>query len=343
MHALGLFVERLGRLTHEDAARPILASLQSSVHALQDLLDALLDVSRLDAGIVRPNVEPVELAALWERLRGQFATAAEAAGLELRLRPTTLWVASDPALLHRILLNIVSNAVRYTARGGVLVACRLRGDRAWIEVWDTGVGIPAQRQAEVFEEFVQLGNPQGDREKGLGLGLTIVQRTAKLLGHALTLKSRPGRGSCFRIELPIAAPAPKDAARAALQSPGDLAGLRVLVVDDDALAREAMDSILRGWGCEVSTAAGAEEAILASSEAPPDVIACDFRLGKQNGLELIERLRTRMGRRVAAFLVSGDTDPTLLRAAAAAGLPLLHKPVRPARLRAVLQRVSSRT
>jgi signal transduction histidine kinase/CheY-like chemotaxis protein len=343
MHALGLFVERLGQLKHDEATRSLVSSVEASVRALQDLLDALLDISRLDAGVVRARPEPVAVEQLWDTLRRQFAAAAAERGVALRLRPSALWVRSDALLLNRILLNLVANAIRYTERGGVLVSCRRRGARVLIEVRDTGVGIPEAMHAEVFKEFVQLGNPERDRSRGLGLGLTIVERTALLLGHALSLRSVPGRGSCFRIEVPVAARATQTAGDEPPALLASLAGIGVLVVDDDALAREAMVKIFESWGCRVSAAASGAEALTRLPEGPaPDAIACDYRLpGGENAIDLIARLRGALGRPVPAFIVSGDTDPSALQAASASGLALLHKPVRAARLRALLQRLLS--
>jgi CheY-like chemotaxis protein len=237
----------------------------------------------------------------------------------------------------------VSNAVRYTSRGAVLVTCRRRGGRAQIEVRDTGSGIPPELQSEVFKEFVQLGNSGRDRAKGLGLGLPIVDLTARLLGHPLTLVSIPGRGSCFRIELPLASPAQATAAESAAPGQGDLQGLTVLVVDDDELARTAVAGLLQSWGCRVFSAAGGDEALsIAAEVGTVDVIACDFHLPRsETAITLIPRLRSAIGATAPAFIMSGDTDPATLRAAEQSGLPLLHKPVRPARLRALLHRLVS--
>jgi signal transduction histidine kinase/CheY-like chemotaxis protein len=339
MHALGLFVARLEQLPHEPETQRLIGNVEASVRALQDLLDGLLDVSRLDAGAEKPRIEPVEVEGLFRHLEREFAAAAAQKGIRLRVRTGPYWVLSDSRLLYRMLLNLVSNAVRYTARGGVLVSCRRRGDGALFEVRDTGAGIPAGMQAEVFEEFVQLDNPERDRAKGLGLGLTIVKRTADLLGHPVSLDSVPGRGSCFRIAAPLArAPAP-GAERTADAPPADLRGLCVLVVDDDALARAALCELLGSWGCRVRAAASGAEAFGGGAPAP-DLIACDYRLpGTEKAIDVIAGLRARFGAPIPAFLISGDTGAEVLRAAESAGLTLLHKPVRPARLRALMHRL----
>ncbi|MEK9804379.1 MAG: ATP-binding protein, partial [Curvibacter sp.] len=188
IHALGMFVARLAQLPHDRETRHLIGNLEASVRAMQDLLDALLDISRLDADAVRVQLQPVPLAPLFEQLRGALMPVATDKGLRLRVRDSALWVQSDPTLLHRILLNLVSNALRYTGHGGVLVGCRRSrgGSHVWIEVWDTGVGIAPEHQQDIFREFYQIGNPERDRSKGLGLGLNIVDRTARLLGHEPT-------------------------------------------------------------------------------------------------------------------------------------------------------------
>ncbi|HUW35971.1 MAG TPA: hybrid sensor histidine kinase/response regulator, partial [Rhodocyclaceae bacterium] len=340
MHALVMFMDRLMHLPHDDETRHLIGRIDASVRALQNLLDALLDISRLEAGVLRARPRHFPVRDLFEQLGDDLNATAEERGLTLKLRPSPLWLTSDPVLLHRILLNLVSNALRYTRRGGVLVVCRRRGSNARIEVWDSGIGIPLESQAEIFKEFVQLANPERDRNQGLGLGLAIVERTARLLDHPLTVNSLPGVGSRFAIEVPIA---PPDAAVPAAAAPpqGQFEGLRVLVIDDDALARQGLTVLLESWGCRVSAAEDAEQALmLACGENQPDLVACDYRLRHgQNGIGALALLRERCGLAAPALLISGDTDPGLMKSAAEAGIPLLHKPVQPARLRALMHRL----
>jgi len=339
MHALGMFVAHLKQMPHDPETGGLIANINASVMAMQDLLDALLDISCLDAGVVKPTAHAFPVSQLWEALRAEIAASAQEKQLALRVRPSELWLISDLSLLHRIMLNVASNAVRYTRRGGVLVACRRRGKRALLEVWDTGIGISPEAQSEVFKEFVQLDNPERDRSKGLGLGLAIVERTAQLLGHHINLNSVPGKGTRFRIEVPIAEPMRADAPHEPSPSHVGLSGVRVLVIDDDTLGRRALADLLASWGClTVVAATGAEALGKATTMAVPDVIASDYRLpDNENGPILVRRLREVFGRDVPAFLVSGDTAPSVLEAAREAGLPLVHKPVRPARLRTVIQ------
>ena len=341
--ALGLFVARLSQLPHPESTRQLVGHLEASVQALQDLLDGLLDLSRLDADAVQVQLRPFALTDVFNPIRVGMTPVAADKGLRLHLRPTDAWVMSDLALLHRIVLNLVSNAVRYTERGGVLVACRLiaGGQRARIEVWDSGVGIAPAHQEAIFTEFYQIGNRERDRGKGMGLGLNIVERTARLLGYKIRICSRLGRGTRFSLELPLVSPAlaAQQFVESQSQTFDDLDGLLVLVVEDDALAREGLARLLESWGCKVCVADGLSTTLQeVSAGFVPDVIVSDYRLrGGENGIDTINAVRAACGQPIAACLISGDTDPTLMQDAKAAGLALLHKPVRPAKLRSLLR------
>ena len=345
IHALGMFVARLAQLPHDRETRHLIANLEASVRAMQDLLDALLDISRLDADAVRVHPQAFPLAQLFEQLRGALLPVANDKGLRLRLRSTAAWVMSDPTLLHRILLNLVSNALRYTGQGGVLVGCRRSrgGSHVWIEVWDTGVGIASEHQQDIFREFYQIGNPERDRSKGLGLGLNIVDRTARLLGHSLQLCSIPGRGTRFRLEVPLAAPGDPAAVVAVAETLAvdDMRGVRVLVVEDDRQSAQALRGLLDSWGCVVALVEGLQGALTTVAGGfEPDLILSDYRLrAGETGLESLQRLRAALPRPTPACLMSGDTDPVLIQACRDAGLPLLHKPVRPAKLRTLMRRL----
>jgi CheY-like chemotaxis protein len=241
-------------------------------------------------------------------------------------------------------MNLVVNAVRYTQRGAILIACRRRGDRALIEIRDSGVGIPVASQQEIFREFVQLDNPERGRAKGLGLGLAICARIATLLGHRLGVRSAPGRGSLFWLELPLARPqdAPDRPAEAPPMPGAQLAGVAVALVDDDAAARTATCSLLESWGCQVIAAASAAQLLrdCGQSTVAPRIAICDFRLPDgESGFTVARALRQRYSATLPVILISGDTDADLMRRSAEAQLPLLHKPVRPAKLRALLNRL----
>lgn len=347
IHALGMFVARLAQLPHDRETRHLIGNLEASVRAMQDLLDALLDVSRLDADAVRVQLQPVPLAPLFEQLRGALMPVATDKGLRLRVRDSALWVQSDPTLLHRILLNLVSNALRYTGHGGVLVGCRRSrgGSHLWIEVWDTGVGIPAEHQQDIFREFYQIGNPERDRSKGLGLGLNIVDRTARLLGHEVKLCSVPGHGTRFRLELPLAPAGDLQALMAAAEQPqqvDDVRGLRILVIEDDRQSAQALRGLLDSWGCVVAVVEGLQGALtVVDGGFVPDLVLSDFRLrAGESGMQTLQTLRTQLERPLPACLMSGDTDPELIQSCRDAGLPLLHKPVRPAKLRTLIRRLA---
>ncbi len=341
LHALELFVSHLKQLPLNYETAKIVGSVDNCVQGLGELLDGLLDLSRLDSGLVQPAPQTVRVSDLWEWLHRAFAEAAAAKHLELRFRPSPFGLVTDVQLLQRILLNLVSNAIRYTKTGGVLVGCRRAGKYARLRVWDTGEGVAPEHRKEIFKEFVQLENSERDPSKGLGLGLAIVERTARLLGHRLSVQSVPGRGSCFSLDVPIAEAVTWTAAPTAAPSPADsfnFAHFTVLVVEDDLLARRALTDLLRSWHCIVVEAETAEVAQrLLASGCRPDVIASDFRLpNHQTGVDLVAHARATLGNDVAAFIISGDTQADITAAAKAAGLPLLHKPVQAARLRRVL-------
>jgi len=339
IHALALTVGELRETAHAPELAALARRIARSVDALEDLLDALLDVSKLDAGAIQPERRAFPLQPLLERLADEFAPAAEAKGLRFRVAATSLWTESDPTLLGRCLLNLVANAVRYTPEGGVVVGCRRRGAQAEIVVADSGVGIAAADQARIFEEFYQAGSPQRDRAKGLGLGLAIVDRVARLLGHAITVKSRVGRGSVFGVRVPIVAARPGEPASAAPETGAQLAGLRVLVIDDEPDVRAALDGLLQRWGCSVETASSGEEA-LSVGRAPLELVLCDLRLGeRESGFEVLDRLKARWGTSWRGIIVTADASPERIADAHARGYPLLRKPVRPAKLRALIEQL----
>lgn len=343
MHALGLFVGELQSRLDTPEQRKIASKVEESVEAMSSLLDSLLDISKLDAGIVVPQIQGVDIAALVNRLAQDFIPVAERKHITLHVRGMKEMVLSDPVLLERIILNLLGNALRYTPQNGsVLLACRRRGGDMRIEVRDNGIGIPKEEQQNVFREFVQLANSARDRSKGIGLGLAIVDRLSKLLHHSLTLRSAPNKGSTFAITVPRVFGVDDLLAEQghvpamAMPRHDKLDNLRVLVVDDDMLVRTSTAGILESWGCEVSVGESLEGAWSAYSESNFDLLICDYRLPDGNGLQLADRIMEHGGIPPAFVLVSGDTSPEILQAVNERGHYLLHKPVRPAKLRSLI-------
>jgi len=342
-HALGMFVARMGQLPMEPQMRHLVDNLDIAVQTMQDLLDGLLDLSRLDSGNVQIRMAPVDLNEMLASVRGALQGMAEAKGLRLRIRPTRRWAMSDAALLNRMVMNLVINAIRYTEHGTVLVACRpdAHGRGVRIEVWDSGIGIAPEHHEDIFKEFYQLGNRSGGNNFGMGLGLNIVQRSAELLGHRVTLRSQPGHGTRFSIALDAASAAQVRAHTPADPQPlvGDVDGMQVVLIEDNDNVREAVRELLTSWGCKVHVAASLAEAqVHVQTQGAPDVILSDFHLGSaENGIDCILALRAQAQAQIPACIMSGDTHEDFLKAIKAAQLPLLHKPVRPAKLRSLLR------
>jgi len=342
LHALGLFVAQLRvDMSAHDRVR-LVECINASVSAMNELFNALLDISRLDAGALTPNITEFPAAQLLQRIEGSFAGPAREKNLSFRVLPSDAWVRSDFILLERILFNLVSNAVRYTSHGGVVVGCRKRGDQLRIEVWDTGPGIAEDQRQNIFSEFYRLGEPERDQRAGLGLGLAIVERLCTLLALPVELRSVVGRGSRFTVV------APQAPVRAAIvqrpvtpRAPIDVSdGKLVVVIDDDPRVLDGMRGLLRSWGCRVMSGDTAIGAIQDLGAGPPDLIISDYRLSDGNtGIEAIAQVRDQFGGTIPAFLISGDTHSDALQQARANGLHLLHKPVDPMMLRAMVNRM----
>jgi len=341
LHALGLFVQALEESPLANRERQVIGNIRHSVDAMEELFNALLDISRLDAGVVQPCVSTIPLATVFDRVRFEYAPIARQKRISLAVMKTSVHVVSDPSLLARIVRNLLANAVRYTDRGGVVLGCRRRGKTVRIEVWDTGRGIPPERHSEIFREFYQLENPERDRRKGLGLGLAIVERLSHLLDHPVELRSTVGKGSMFAITVPLGAREDYVPTESSPEAAGvfDLSGALVLVIDDEGAVQEGMAALLRKWQCEVLTAGSGKEMLqqLVTVQRLPDLIICDYRLrAGENGIEVVEMLRNEFNVDIPALLVTGDTAPDRLRDAEASGLPILHKPLNPARLRTLI-------
>jgi len=318
--------------------------IDASFRAAEDLLDALLDVSRLDAGSYRPEVAPFALADLFDSLRQQFAVVAEQRGLTLRVAPTSLAVRSDAQLLRRIVANFLSNALRYTRSGGVLLGVRRMGNAVRIEVWDSGPGIADEQQARIFGEFQRLERPSPWGEKGLGLGLSICDRLAGILDHPLGLRSRVGAGSCFSITVPRAEAVSRKLVPAVVRPGGEQLPLTVLCLDNDEAILEGMCALLGRWGVDCRVALDAHTALEILTETHVDLILADYHLGEgMDGLEALQFIGSKLARVPPAAMVTADGSTELKQRARSLGYPLLHKPLRPAALRALLVALVKRT
>ena len=344
LYALSLFSASLDQLELDADGRTVVSNIQDSIGTMEQLFDGLLDLSKLDAGVVQPRIGAVCIDALFDRLSQYFQPIARGKRLELRFRSDGEWVSSDPVLLEQVLGNLVANAIRYTPQGGVLVAARKRKDRVRLEVWDTGIGIGRSDLERIFEEFVQVGNPERDRRMGLGLGLSIARRSAALIGTAIDAASRPGRGSRFILTqsacLPVATAPPSDlrdqAPYTALARRTDLP---VLIVEDDRDVRLALADLLTRWQVRFDAAADGNAALaLIDQGARYSVVFADYRLaGDLNGLDLIAAILARQAESPpSAALVTATFGPELIAAARTAGIPVIPKPLRPPQLRRLL-------
>jgi signal transduction histidine kinase/Na+/proline symporter len=334
LNAARLFTHALAQQLEHLPQRESVDNIDGALGSAEGLLAGLLDISRLDAGGMSPQVKVFRLDDLLQHLTAEFRVLAREKGLQLRCVPCSAWVRSDPQLLRRVLQNFLANAVRYTASGRVLLGCRRVGERLRIEVWDTGLGIAESDRVVIFEEFRRL-----DRGgQGLGLGLAIAERIARLLDHPLTLDSEPGRGTVFAIDVPRAPPlAPSDAAP--LEPAPATPRSRVLVVDNDAAVLKAMRSLLETWQCEVAGARTLEEARSEFAKRRPELLLLDYHLdGGLTGIALREQLG-EAAMALPCVIITADHDPAIRTEIEAAGCHLLYKPLKPLALKSVMARV----
>ena len=333
LYAMELFLGPLAK--EEDGARRgyLLARLRSALDSMQQMFSALLDMSRFDAGVITPQRSHFSAAALLETLKIKFEASCRKKGLRFSVHARQAWLYSDPILIQRVLENYLANAIKYSDEGGVLLACRRRGGAYRFEVWDTGRGIRPEDIATIFDAFHQLDNPERDRRKGVGLGLSIVHHIANLLGVPIAVRSRLGKGSVFSIDVPRGEARPLDSLRAGggePEVPAAFVDRLVWIVDDDEDIREGLQFQLESWGCLTRVFDGLAEVVaqLEGSAERPQLLISDLRLRDQaNGLVVVKAVRARCGESLPAIIITGDTGPEVLRETDRTGLPVLHKPV----------------
>jgi two-component system, sensor histidine kinase len=338
LHALGLFCAALDQRLHNIPERPLIKNMMASIEALETSFGAMLDISRLDAGVVRVAPQTFPVRDVFRRLYQQFGGDAEARDISLRFRAVRRRVLSDPQLLERVLANLVQNALRYTQAGGVLVAARRRGPNVALEVWDTGVGIAAEQLELIFEEFYQIDNPGRDHGKGVGLGLAIVRRLSELIGGTVQVNSQLGQGTRFDVRFPATL---VDGTIPRRMQAGDLApsfpGRRIYVVDDEPEILRSMQKLLGAWGIEVMTANSTRTSErLFEMHRQPDLMIVDLRLNEEeSGVQLASRLRGKYGN-FPILIVTGETSSDALAQANDLAFPLLQKPIAPEILRSAI-------
>ncbi len=347
LNAARIFTEALTEAHLAERNRAIVGKISRSLTSVEELLTALLDISKLDSGAQVPQWADFQLDDLLSSLADEIRPQALARGLDLRILPCRAVVRSDPVLVRRILRNFLSNAMRYTPVGRILLGGRRRPGGVAVQVWDSGIGIPADKLSEVFQEFRRLANDSHDHNGGMGLGLAIVDRIARRLDHAIEVRSQPAQGSMFGVVLPLGRAERVSAAPAPLPSGGDgVAGALVLVIENDGAEREGMAALLQNWGCHVLTAADREEALhqLRRVAGAPVVVVADYHLDHdRTGLDAVRAVRAATGRTVPAIILTADRSDAVGEQAAAAGCQLLNKPLRPARLRALLAHFKTMT
>lgn len=340
LYALGLFSSSLEELKLDDSGREVVRRIQDSIGVMEGSFEGLLDLSKLEAGVVQPRLEPVAVDALFDRIDQVFGPLAGERGLEFRFRSDGERVVSDAVVLEQVISNLVSNALRATANGGVLVAARRRGDRLNFEVWDTGSGIAPEDIERIFGDYVQLDNPERDRKRGLGLGLAIARRSVALLDARIEVTSQPGRGSRFRFSQPLWG---EDNIAPQGSFTPNIAGLRrgdepLLLVEDDEDVRAALANLLKSWNVPFEAVATADAGLRQLKGGRRfGLLITDQRLaGGMTGLELVQTMREQIADPPPAVIITGEVDSPLLAQAQSAGIAVLHKPVQAARLRTLL-------
>ena len=357
LHAISLFLGALEERLENQKEITIVHKIQKSSDSLNELLDSLLDISKLDAGVVQVQTEHFSIESLFQTMQNEFTAYADDKELKISFSHTTLWIDSDFKLLERIIRNLISNAIRYTNKGGVAVGCRRHQGKVQIVVYDTGIGIPQENINEIFIEFHQLHNTERDRSKGLGLGLAIVKRMTDLLGLALVIKSVPGTGSVFGIELPNATSSNQTTNKISgdtktisneyqtdltleISDNTSLTGKTILIIDDEKEIRDSLSELLQNWRCNVISCASGDKAVqaLKQNKTQPNIILADFRLREnETGIEAINKINAFFPNAIIpAIIITGDTAPDRIKETKKSGHSVLHKPVSPVKLKHLL-------
>lgn len=341
LHSASLLLSSLSRYVKEPPAVDILNDTKNAIKALNHSFSSLLDVSKLDAGVVTPQLQHISIANILQKLAKEYLPRAQQKGLELVIEESQCTIYSDKALTERILRNLLSNAIQYTDSGSITITSYTEGGQVEIKVADTGPGIAAEQQALIFSEYYQVNNPERDRSQGFGLGLSIVKRLAILLGGKIRLESTEAQGSAFTITLMEGQASKVVTAPTSAIDLSKFNNLKVLVIEDDSEVRKAIKTVINGWNCSVLLSESSDEAIRLMNEEDfiPELILADYRLrNNQTGVEAIEKVRDELNNQIPAIIITGDTSPKRIKEASNSGFQLLHKPVAAPVLRAAMQK-----
>ncbi|WLG37694.1 PAS domain-containing hybrid sensor histidine kinase/response regulator [Pseudomonas rhodesiae] len=341
LNAARLFTGALLERREPQANETLVRNVSNSLEDVENLLGTLVDISKLDAGVIKADIAPFALSELLDNLAAEYTELARSEGLELHFIGCSALVHSDIQLLARILRNLLSNAIRYTYSGRVVLGCRRQHQRLSVQVWDSGMGIAEERLEEIFQEFKRGDVQRRDQDRGLGLGLAIVEKIAGILGHRISVKSVPGKGSMFAVEVPLSATAPKTLPAPSMSEPmlERLQGARVWVLDNDAAICAGMRTLLEGWGCQVVTALSEQDLAgqVDNYHAETDLLIADYHLDNdQNGVDAVARINARRGRPIPALMITANYSNELKQQIREQGHTLMHKPVRPMKLKTAM-------
>ncbi|QHA82934.1 PAS domain-containing protein [Pseudomonas mediterranea] len=348
LNAARLFTSALLERREPVANAHLVRNVSNSLQDVENLLGTLVDISKLDAGVIKADIAPFALSELLGNLAAEYAQVARSEGLALRFVPCSVLVRSDMQLLARILRNLLSNAIRYTPSGRVVLGCRRQGQRVSIQVWDSGIGIAEERLEEIFQEFKRGDVQRPDQDRGLGLGLAIVEKIAGILGHRVQVRSWPGKGSMFAIDVPLSATAPKPVPCVDMSEPmlERLRGARIWVLDNDAAICAGMRTLLEGWGCRVVTALSEQDLArqVDTDHAEVDLLIADYHLDNdQNGVDAVARINARRRSAIPAMLITANYSNELKQQIRERGHTLMHKPVRPMKLKIAMSHLLARS